>query len=238
LKTSLITNIKKMKNCHIGIILDGNRRWAQERGLSPTEGHREGLETAGKIIREAHKKGIGMLTLFVFSTENWKRPKKEVVFLMGLIQSFFNKEFKKEKKSFLFDKIKIRVVGERDKISSKINKIIERVEEKTRKNKEMILNIALSYGGRSEILGVIKKAVRDGISEKEVTEDYVKKNLLAPDMDLIIRTGKEKRLSNFFIWQAAYSELYFLDKYWPDFNEKDLGEALDYYKKRQRRFGE
>jgi len=229
--------MKKIKDCHIGIILDGNRRWALEKGSKPYQGHKKGLETAKKAIEHAYKRGLGMLTLFVFSTENWKRPKLEVDFLMGLIEEFFNKEFKKNKEGDIFKGIKVKMIGQREKFSKKINRIIDQIEKTTQDNKGMILNIALSYGGRMEIVEIIKKAVKDSISEKEITEEYVEKNLSIPDMDLIIRTGKEKRLSNFFIWQAAYSELYFLDKYWPEFNESDFDKALDYYESRQRRFG-
>jgi undecaprenyl diphosphate synthase len=229
--------MKQNNNYHIGIILDGNRRWALEKGAKPYQGHKKGLETARKTIDHAYKRGLTMLTLFVFSTENWKRPKMEVNFLMGLIEEFFNKEFNKNKKSELFQGIKVKVIGQREKFSKKINRIINKIEETTEKNKGMILNIALSYGGRMEIVEVIKKAVKDSLSEKDITEKYVAQNLSIPDMDLIIRTGKEKRLSNFFIWQAAYSELYFMDKYWPEFNEQDFDKALEYYQLRQRRFG-
>jgi undecaprenyl diphosphate synthase len=229
--------MKQNNNYHIGIILDGNRRWALEKGVKSYQGHKKGLETARKTIEHAYKRGLTMLTLFVFSTENWKRPRMEVNFLMGLIEEFFNKEFKKNKKSELFQGIKVKVIGQREKFSKKINRIINKIEETTEKNKGMILNIALSYGGRMEIVEVIKKAVKDSLSEKEITEKYVAQNLSIPDMDLIIRTGKEKRLSNFFIWQAAYSELYFMDKYWPEFNEQDFDKALEYYQLRQRRFG-
>ncbi len=227
-----------MNNYHIGIILDGNRRWAREKGIASCEGHRKGLETARMIIEHACKKNLRMLTLFVFSTENWKRPKSEVGFLMKLIETFFNKEFKKNKKNDIFEEIKIRMVGQRDKFSKKINKIINEIEKLTKDNRGMVLNIALSYGGRAEIVEVIKKSIRDSLSEEDINEDYVQENLSIPDMDLIIRTGKEKRLSNFFIWQSAYSELYFLDKYWPEFTENDFDEALEYYKSRKRRFGE
>jgi undecaprenyl diphosphate synthase len=228
---------KKMNNPHIGIILDGNRRWALEKGFKAYHGHKKGLETAKNIIEQAYQRGVGMLTLFVFSTENWKRPQAEVDFLMGLIEGFYNKEFKKSKKGELFDKVKVRMIGQREKFSKKINQIIDKIEQTTEKNKGMILNIALSYGGRAEIVEIIKKAVKESLPEKDIDEDYVKKNLSIPDMDLIIRTGKEKRLSNFFIWQSAYSELYFLDKYWPEFTEDDFDQALDYYQSRQRRFG-
>lgn len=226
-----------MKKCHLGIILDGNRRWAKENGLPSYQGHKKGLETALKVIERACERGVGMLTLFVFSTENWKRSRIEVNLLMSLIEEFFNKEFKENQKNDLFRKIKVRIVGQREKISKKINEIVSRIEKMTEKNTGMVLNIALSYGGRSEIVEVVKKVIENSVPEKDINEEYIKKNLSIPDIDFIIRTGKEKRLSNFFIWQSAYAELYFPDKYWPEFTENDLDEALEYYRSRQRRFG-
>ncbi len=219
---------------HIGIILDGNRRWALEKGLPSFEGHIKGLEAVKKTVKHAQKRGVEILSLFVFSTENWKRSKEEVDFLMSLIEKLFRDEYQKKD---LFDKIKVRVVGERDRISKKIKEIIEQVEEETKNNSDMVLNIALSYGGRAEIIEAIRKIVDKKISPEDIDERVMRDNLSVPDLDLIIRTGYEQRLSNFFIWQAAYSELCFPNKYWPDFNEKDLDEAIDEYNQRQRRFG-
>ncbi|MGB3988269.1 MAG: polyprenyl diphosphate synthase [Minisyncoccales bacterium] len=219
---------------HIGIILDGNRRWALKKGLPSFEGHIKGLEAVKKTVKHAQKRGVEILSLFVFSTENWKRSKEEVDFLMSLIEKLFRDEYQKKD---LFDKIKVRVVGERDRISKKIKEIIEQVEEETKNNSDMVLNIALSYGGRAEIIEAIRKIVDKKISPEEIDERVMRDNLSVPDLDLIIRTGYEQRLSNFFIWQAAYSELCFPNKYWPDFNEKDLDEAIDEYNQRQRRFG-
>ena len=219
---------------HIGIILDGNRRWALKKGLPSFEGHIKGLEAVKKTVKHAQKRGVEILSLFVFSTENWKRSKEEVDFLMSLIEKLFRDEYQKKD---LFDKIKVRVVGERDRISKKIKEIIEQVEEETKNNSDMVLNIALSYGGRAEIIEAIRKIVDKKISPEEIDERDMRDNLSVPDLDLIIRTGYEQRLSNFFIWQAAYSELCFPNKYWPDFNEKDLDEAIDEYNQRQRRFG-
>lgn len=222
---------------HIGIILDGNRRWAKERGLPPSEGHIKGLGTAKKAIIHAQKRGMKMLTLFVFSTENWKRGADEVGFLMDLIEKFFREEHEKNKEDSLFGKIKLKVVGERGKLSDKIKEIIKKVEEDTKNNTSMILNIAFSYGGRMEIVEAIKKIIEKKIPLDEINEKVMKDNLSVPDLDLIIRTGREQRLSNFFIWQSAYSELYFSNKYWPDFSEDDFDEALKEYERRQRRFG-
>ena len=218
---------------HLGIILDGNRRWAKERGLPSFEGHRRGLETAKKIINYCKEKRIKTLTLFVFSTENWKRAKKEVSFLMALGHKALTNDFEE----YADRGVRIKVIGQRENLSKSLQKEIAGVEELTKNNQEMVLNLALSYGGRTEIVEAIKNILRKKISPQRITEDVIKDNLWTSDVDLIIRTGKEQRISNFLIWQAAYSELYFCPKYWPDFNEKDLDAALIEYANRQRRFG-
>jgi undecaprenyl diphosphate synthase len=156
---------------------------------------------------------------------------------MDLMEKFFREEHEKNKEDSLFGKIKLKVVGERGKLSDKIKKIIKRVEEDTKNNTSMILNIAFSYGGRMEIVEAIKKIIEKKIPLNEINEKVIKENLSVPDLDLIIRTGREQRLSNFFIWQSAYSELYFSNKYWPDFSEDDFDKALKEYERRQRRFG-
>ena len=218
---------------HLGIILDGNRRWAKERGLPYFEGHRQGLATAKKIINYCKKKGIKILTLFVFSTENWKRSKEEVNYLMKLAKEATSNYFQHLHKS----KIKVRVIGQREKFPKSLQKEIMKIEEKTKNNQEMTVNFALSYGGRAEIVEAVKKIIEKKIPPEKITEETIKENLWTSDVDLIIRTGKEQRISNFLIWQAAYSEFYFCPKYWPDFTEKDLDLALADYARRQRRFG-
>ncbi len=222
-----------MKNIpnHLGIILDGNRRWAKEKNLPVFEGHKKGMEKVKKIIKACKKRGIKVLTLFVFSTENWKRTKKEINYLMDLIKSI--------KDIAEFDKYGIRVIiiGQRDRLYRDVQKAIKDVENRTKNNKAMILNIALSYGGRAEIVEAIKNIIKKKISLKKINEDVISKNLWTSDLDLIIRTGKEKRISNFLIWQAAYSEIFFFDKYWPDFTEKELDKALNEYSNHLRRFG-
>ncbi len=223
---------------HVGIILDGNRRWAKNRGLSSFKGHIEGMEAVKKTIFYARERGIKMLTLFVFSTENWKRSSREVNFLMNLIEKFFRKEYKKKNGDSIFEKVRVKIVGERDKLSKKIKVVVDEIEEGTKENDSMILNIALSYGGRMEIIEAIKGIIEKKIPLNEIDEKVMRDNLSVPDLDLIIRTGHEQRLSNFFIWQAAYSELYFPNKYWPDFTENDFDEAIEEYGRRQRRFGE
>jgi len=218
---------------HLGIILDGNRRWAKERGLPAFEGHKRGLEVVKNVIKWCKEKGIKILTLFVFSTENWKRTKIEVNFLMKLAKFAINDNLEELRK----EGVKIRVIGQREKLPIFLTKAIVKAEELTKNNEEMVLNFALSYGGRAEILQAIKNIIEKKIPLEKINEDVIKENLRTSDVDLIIRTGKEQRLSNFLLWQSAYSELYFSPKYWPDFTEKDLDKALTDYNNRQRRFG-
>ena len=217
---------------HLGIILDGNRRWATERGLPAFEGHKKGLENIKKVVNWCREKGIKTLTLFVFSTENWKRPKNEVNYLMKLaekMESHFSEASKQD--------VKIRVIGQRDKLPGAVKLSIKKIEDLTKKNKAMTLNFALSYGGRAEIVEAVKNIMRQKMPINKIDEGLISKNLWTSDLDLIIRTGKEQRISNFLIWQAAYSELYFFKKYWPDFNKTDLNKAISEYIRRQRRFG-
>ena len=218
---------------HLGIILDGNRRWAKERELPPFEGHKKGIQKVKEMARWCKNRGVKILTLFVFSTENWKRPEKEVNFLMRLASRFFNENIKELAK----EKVKIRAIGQLEKLPKSLQKSIKKAEESTKNNKEMTLNFALSYGGRTEIVEAMKKILKKKIPLEKITEDTISQNLWTFDLDLIIRTGKEQRLSNFLIWQAAYSELYFCPKYWPEFSEKDLDRALQQYACCQRRFG-
>lgn len=217
---------------HLGIILDGNRRWAKEKGLSAFEGHRKGLDKIKEVINWCKEKGIKTLTLFVFSTENWKRPKKEVNYLMKLaekMESHFSEAVKQN--------IKLRVIGQRDKLPIAVQTSIKKIENLTKNNNAMTLNFALSYGGRAEIVEAIKNIIRQKVDVDKIDESLISRNLWTSDLDLIIRTGKEQRISNFLIWQAAYSELYFFKKYWPDFNKRDLDQAISEYARRQRRYG-
>jgi len=219
---------------HLGIILDGNRRWAEERGLPAFEGHRKGLETVKKIIDYCKERGIQILTLFVFSTENWKRGKKEVDFLMKLAGIAINSFFKHLHKN----KIRVKVIGQKERLSKALRKEIAKIEKITKDNTGMTVNFALSYGGRAEIVAAVKKIIKNKIPFQKVNENTIKENLWASDVDLIIRTGREQRISNFLIWQAAYSELYFYPKYWPDFSKQDLDKAIAEYAQRQRRLGQ
>lgn len=229
----------KTKNIpyHLGIIIDGNRRWAKERGLPTLEGHRRGYDKLKKVGKWCKAKGIKILTIFAFSTENWNRSKEEVSYLMHLLSQAFNK---KEVDELDKEGIRLRVIGQKERLDKRLQKLIQQAEERTKNNKEGILNLAISYGGRPEIIEAIKKIIKKKIPPEKITEKIVSQNLWTeglPDPDLIIRTSGELRISGFLTWQAVYSELYFCKKYWPDFSEKDLDIALLDYTRRQRRFG-
>jgi len=218
---------------HLGIIMDGNRRWAREKGLPVFDGHKKGLDALQKIVKHCRKKGIKTLTLFAFSTENWGRSKEEINFLMALMEKALKQDFKK----FAKEGIKVKIIGQRERLPKPLQFALKEIEKLSKNNKEMTLNIAFSYGGRAEITSAIQEIIKKKIAPAEITEETISQNLWAPDLDLLIRTGKEQRISNFLIWQAAYSELYFSDKHWPDFTEKDLDIALADFSQRQRRRG-
>lgn len=223
---------------HLAIIIDGNRRWAKKRGLASFEGHKRGLEKVKEIGKWCKKKGVKILTLFAFSTENWSRPKMEINYLMKLFSQAFSK---KNIQEIDREGIKIQVIGQKERLPYQLQEKIKRAEEITQDNREGILNLALSYGGRAEIVEALRKIMKMNPKPPEkIDEELIEKNLWTAGQanpDLIIRTGGEKRLSNFLLWQSAYSELYFSEKYWPDFTEKDLEEAFKEYSQRQRRFG-
>jgi len=227
--------MKNQKNPprHLGIIMDGNRRWAKTHNLPTLEGHRRGAQTLKNIALAAKRKGIKTLTFFCFSTENWQRSKSEVDYLMDLIHEMFATRMNELQK----EQIKITVIGQKDKLPEKVSKEIDIVEEETKRNAGMTLNLALSYGGRAEIVDAVKKIIKSGVDPEKITEETVKENLWTSDVDLIVRTGGEQRSSGFLLWQAAYSEFLFVKKYWPDFGENDLDAALAEYASRQRRFG-
>lgn len=221
---------------HLGIIMDGNRRWAKERGLLGFEGHREGAEKIREVAKWCKSQSVKILTLYAFSTENWNRSPEEVNFLMRLLGTFLEKEMREFQKR----KVKLQVIGQRERLPASLLKKIEEAEDLTKNNDDLILILAISYGGRAEIVRAFKKMIQGKISPDEVTEEKVAEYLYTvglPDPDLIIRTSGEQRISGFLLWQSAYSELYFTDKYWPDFSEEDLDKALSEYEKRQRRFG-
>lgn len=218
---------------HIAIIMDGNGRWAQNRHLPRFIGHREGAKRIKKIIEHAGQVGIEYLSVYAFSTENWKRPQKEVDALMDI----FEKYLKTEVKNMLKNNIKLIVTGRKENISSKLLKSIAEVEKLTVKNDGLTFNICFNYGGRSEIIDAVKKIIES--EEKNINEENFKKYLYSdiPDPELVIRTSGEFRISNFLLWQIAYSEIYVTDVLWPDFDEKEFDKAIENFQNRNRRFG-
>lgn len=218
---------------HIAIILDGNGRWAKKRGLPRNLGHRQGVETLIKISRYCADIGLKNLTVYAFSTENWNRPKDEVDYLMNLLEEYFNGLDKKLNKR----NIRIKVIGEKTKLSERLLYIINEVQEKSKNNTGMLLNIAFNYGGKDEIVNAFKTMIKDNvIISKENVDKYLYTSE-SGNVDLLIRTSGEQRVSNFLLWQIAYAEMYFTKVYWPDFNKKELNKALEIYQNRDRRFG-
>ncbi len=224
---------------HIAIIMDGNGRWAQKRGLKRTKGHKKGADTLKKICEYAYDRGVKILSVFAFSTENWKRDEEEVNYLMELFIKVFNDNFDFVKKN----NVKVVFSGLREKISDKVQKAMDKIVNDTKDNNSGVFNICLNYGGQSEIVEATKKISLDIKENKIKIEDINEKifskylfNDLAP-IDLLIRTSGEYRVSNFMLWQMAYSEFYFTDVLWPDFDEKELDKAIKSYNNRERRYG-
>ena len=225
---------------HIAIIMDGNRRWAKQRGLSTKEGHKAGSKNLERIATFCNEIGIKYLTVYAFSTENWKRTKEEVSALMFILKANLDSMLRKMD----LKNIKIRVIGEKENIPKDIQERIDKLVEKTKNNTGLILNIAFNYGGRAEIVHTCKKIaekVKNGeINIEDINEETISNNIYTagqPDPDLMIRTSRELRTSNFLPWQLTYSEFYFPDKHWPEFSEQDLVEAIQEYQHRNRRFG-
>jgi len=217
---------------HVGIIMDGNRRWAKEKGKNPLDGHVAGLNRITSLAEYVFNKGVNFLTIYAFSTENFKREEKEVKYLMNLaIKAFKNEIGNLHKKN-----IKIVFSGREDPLSDEILNIIDEVEEKTKENTKGTLNICFNYGGRAEIIDAVNELIESG---EKITEDDFGKNLYKdlPDLDYVIRTSGEMRMSNFMLWQISYAELYFPECYFPDFDEKEFDKALLEYNSRIRRFG-
>ena len=230
------TNIPK----HIGIIMDGNGRWAKNRFLPRIAGHKEGMNRVVDIVEECCKIGVRTLTLYAFSTENWKRPEEEVSGLMNILVVYINSQLKR----ILENNIIFRVIGDYSKLPSSIVKLLDNSIDKSKDNNGMVLNIALNYGGRAEIISSIKNLYKDiekgKLSLDELNEESFKNYLYTKensDVDLMIRTGNEKRISNFLIYQLAYSEFYFTDVLWPEFYADDLYDAIYDFQNRNRRFG-
>ncbi len=217
---------------HVAIIMDGNGRWGLKHKNSRNAGHKAGIDTVEKIIKASLKKKIKFLTLYAFSTENWKRPKKEIKYLFSLLEYFLNKRIEE----FYKQNIKLNIIGTK-KFSKKLNKLLNSAELKTSKNTKLQVNLALNYGSKNELIFAIKRLIKskNKINEKNFSNYLQTKNI--PDPDILIRTGNTKRLSNFLLWQIAYSEIFFEKKLWPDFTEKDFDKILDKYKIIKRNFG-
>ena len=217
---------------HVAIIMDGNGRWGLKYKNSRKAGHKAGLNTVEKIIKETIKNKIGYLTLFAFSTENWKRPKKEINYLFNLLENFLSNRISDLHKQ----NIKLKILGSK-KFSPKLNKLLINSEKKTSKNTKLQINLALNYGSKSELIDAFKKIKKSKstINEKNLSKNLQTKNI--PDPDILIRTGNTKRLSNFLLWQLAYSEIFFEKKLWPAFNENDYNKIIKDYKNIKRNFG-
>ncbi|TXL76720.1 isoprenyl transferase [Vineibacter terrae] len=225
---------------HVAIIMDGNGRWAKARGMPRTAGHRRGVETVRATVRAAGELGIEYLTLFGFSTENWKRPLDEVNFLMGLLRQYLRAELETLAK----EGARLRVVGDRDGLAADIVDMIKTAEERTRANARIHVSIALNYGGRADIVQAAQRlatAVAQGkLAPAAIDEDMLEGCLLTrdlPELDMLIRTGGEQRISNFLLWQSAYTELVFTNALWPDFSKADLEHAIAEFRRRERRYG-
>lgn len=223
---------------HIVLFPDGNRRFAKKKDIPTFQGHWHGYKNLKKFVQWCKKKGIKVLTAFGFSTENWKRSRAEVNYLMKLFEKGLSE--KGDIRQLHEHGVRIRIIGQKYRLPKSLQKVIREVENLTKNNKKFYLNLAVSYGGRWDIVQAIQKIIQDKIPIKKITEKLVDKYLQTaglPTPDLVIRAGGERRLSNFLLWQSAYSELYFSKKLWPEFTEKDLDKALEDYAKRERRFG-
>ena len=225
---------------HIAIIMDGNRRWARAKGKPASFGHKEGAKTLEKIVRYANRIGLEYITVYAFSTENWKRAEDEVKALMTLLQNYLD-DYSKRADS---ENIRVKILGDITALSDGMQKSIKNCMERTKNNTGVTFNIALNYGGRDEIIRAVKKIAKDvkegKLNVNDITEQLISENLYTkeqPDPDLLIRTSGELRLSNFLPWQLVYSEFLFIDKNWPDFEEEDLDKAIIEYQKRTRKFG-
>ena len=217
---------------HIAIIMDGNGRWANERGKERSYGHQAGVEAVRRITSECTRLGVKFLTLYTFSTENWNRPADEISALMGLVLTSLEDEI------FMKNNVRFRVIGDVKRLPAEVQQKLRETEEHTAKNDAMTMVVALSYSSRWEITEAVRQIVAEGT--QNITEDTISRHLTTnfmPDPDLLIRTGGELRISNYLLWQIAYSELYFCDTYWPDFDETELHKAIASFQSRQRRFG-
>ena len=236
-----MTDVKPLKlpdqvPTHVAIIMDGNGRWARARGLPRLAGHRAGVENLRRVLEACVEFGIQYLTIYAFSTENWNRPVEEVRGLMNILEEVIDRELQKLNENG----VQLRHIGRLERLRPELQEKVRHAIELTRNNQKLVLNVAWNYGGRAEIVDAIQQIVADGISQVEVEEDLVGRYLYTagcPDPDLIIRTAGELRVSNFLIWQGAYSEWYIASTYWPDFDREELFKALCEYASRERRFG-
>ena len=216
---------------HIAFIMDGNGRWGKKKKRNRNYGHYHGVQTVKKIVETSIRAKVPIVTFFVFSTENWKRPKNEINFLFNLVSSYFKSEIK----NVIKNGIKINIIGETNQLPKKLRLILKNTIHKTKNNKRIIVNLALNYGAKKELINAIKKIKNKKISEKKISENLYTSKM--PNPDILIRTGGKKRLSNFMLWQLAYTELYFLDKLWPDFLATDLKKIINNYYRIKRNFG-
>ena len=215
---------------HVAFIMDGNGRWGKKKGKGRNFGHLKGVETVKKIVKSSLQLNIPIVTFYVFSSENWRRPKQEINFLFKLLKEYFSIEIK----NIINQGIKINIFGEINKLSSDIKLTLKKTINSTKRNKKIIVNLAINYGSKNEILNAFKKS-KKSLNIENFEKQLYTKNL--PNPDILIRTGGHKRLSNFMLWQLAYSELFFLDKLWPEFNNNDLTKIVNKYKKSKRNFG-
>lgn len=231
-----MTNEPLIIPTHVGFIIDGNRRWAKEHGLPTYEGHLAGYNALKDVAYASLESGIRYMSVYIFSTENWKRSQEEVKGIMSLVLRLFTADAK----LFSENNIQLKVLGVRDGLDKKIIKAIDDLEQKTKYNTAGTLCICLNYGGQREIVDAVKKIVQSKVSAEDIDENLIAENLYGaevPPMDLIVRTSGEKRLSNFMLWRAAYSEMIFLEKYWPEMTNQDVTDIIKEYSRRHRRFG-
>ncbi len=229
-------DIKLKIPAHVGLILDGNRRWAQENGVSNIKGHYKGKEAARKAGEWFLERGVKILSMYVFSLENWNRNQKEIDYLMDLLREMLDEKLEKASR----EKYKVLVSGRSNKLPQDILERCRELEEKTKEKEGGTVNFCLDYGGRAEIADAFKEMIKDGVKKDQVTEDLIEKYLYNPDLpllDMVVRTSGEKRISGFQLWRVAYAEFLFLDKYWPDFSEADADYIISEYSQRKRRFG-
>ncbi len=234
---NLINNIIEETGLkHIAVIMDGNRRWAAENHLPSAIGHKKGVDSLREVVRACDDFGIKYLTVYAFSTENWNRKPEEVSFLMNLVAETLSTELDEMHK----EHVKIKFIGQKDNLSDNLKKIICNSEEKTKNNNGVVLQIAFNYGARTEIVDAVKSIIDSCLSSDKIDEKIISENLYTkgvPDPDLLIRTGGEKRISNYLLWQIAYSEIIVRDEYWPEFNKKSLSECIEEFGRRHRRYG-